>query len=130
MPSLDVRIQAQGGPQIDFTGTLDSGASRTVLSTEDAEKLGLGPSDMRDAGNVVVADGSQVACLAPLVPIRGKILGAPSPGGDPRPWGRVFEIDTVFLEHASPLWGQADFFQSFEIIFQRYLEPSIFSLSY
>lgn len=121
MPSLDARIQARGGPQVDFTGIVDSGASRTVLSMEAAARLGLGPEGLREAGRVVVADGSEVRCLAPLVPIRGQVLGAPmSPGGDPPPWGPVFDIDAVFLEHVtSPLWGQTDFFDTFAINFER-----------
>ena len=104
----------------DFTGTVDSGASRTVLSMEAAERLGLGPDDLREAGKVIVADGGEVRCLVPLVPIRGQVLDvAASPGADPRPWGRIFDVDAIFIEHASPLWGQTDFFDTFDINFQR-----------
>lgn len=62
VPSLHVRTQAQGGPQIDLTGIVDSGASGTVLAREYAEKLGLAPADLREAGTIVVADGSKVRC--------------------------------------------------------------------
>ncbi len=103
----------------DFTGTVDSGASRTVLSTEAAERLGLGEKDLRNAGKVIVADGSDVPCLAPLVPIRAQVLEVVSGGGDLRPWGRIFDLDAIFIEHASPLWGQSDFFATFGIHFQR-----------
>jgi hypothetical protein len=41
VPSLEVRIRAQGGPAVDLSGTVDSGASTTVLSIEDAKELGL-----------------------------------------------------------------------------------------
>ncbi len=115
---------------MDFTGTVDSGASRTVLSLEAAEELGLTRGDLSDAGKVTVADESQVVCLAPLIPIRGRVLVLSASGGDLNPWGRVFHLDVVFLQHASPLWGQTDFFQTFKITFERYLNPQTFSLSY
>ena len=118
-----MRIQAKGGPQVVFAGIVDSGASRTVLSMQDAARLGLDPThldDLREAGAVIVADGSAVACLAPLVPIRAQVLGPPaSPGDDPRPWGPIFDLDAIFVEHAIPLWGQTDFFDTFGIDFQR-----------
>jgi Aspartyl protease len=130
VPSLDVLVQAKGGPQRVFTGIVDSGASRTVLSLKGAEKLGLSKSDLTDAGTVTVADESQVTSLTPLVPIRAQILHKLSPGSELTPWGPVFDLDAVFLEHATPLWGQADFFQRFKITFERYLSPQTFGLSY
>jgi len=120
VPSLDLRIQAKGGPQVDFAGIVDSGAGRTVLSRENAEELGLGAGDLREAeGRVVVADGSAIPCLTSLVPIRAQVLEAPGED-DGRPWGRIFDLDVIFLEHVtSPLWGQADFFANFGISFER-----------
>jgi hypothetical protein len=118
VPSLDVRIQAQGGPQIDLWGTVDSGASSTVLSREHAEQLGLVPSDLREAREAIIADGSNVRCWAATMPIRAQAL-RPSSAGDLLPWGPVFAVNAVFLEHASPLWGQSDFFDTFGIDFQR-----------
>jgi hypothetical protein len=118
VPSLEVRIQARGGPQVDLTGTVDSGASSTVLSRGDAEELGLGPTGLSEAGSVVVADGSEVRCWTAALPIRGQVLRA-SPTRGLRPWGPVFDLDVIFLEHASPLWGQSDFFNTFGIDFQR-----------
>jgi hypothetical protein len=100
---LDVRIQAKGGPQVDFAGIVDSGVSRTVLSLEDAEELGLSKSDLTDDGTVTVADESQVACLIPLIPIRARVLEQSSPAGGLVPWGPVFDLDVVFLEHAASL---------------------------
>jgi hypothetical protein len=105
---------------------------------EDAVRLGLNPThpdDLREAGEVTVADGSAIPCLSPLVPIRAQILGAPAtlpaegldPAGDGlQPWGPIFDLDAIFVEHAIPLWGQADFFDTFGIDFQR---PQ-FTLSY
>lgn len=120
VPSLDLRIQAKGGPQVDFAGIVDSGAGRTVLSVKNAEALGLRGGDLREAGEVVVADGSAVPCFAPRVPIRAQVLDAVSREDDPDPWGPVFDLDVVFLEHVtSPLWGQTDFFDTFGIDFQR-----------
>jgi hypothetical protein len=58
------------------------------------------------------------------------VLRASSSGVDLVPWGPVFEIDPIFLEDGSPLWGQADFFESFEITFQRYLDPARFTLNH
>ena len=127
VPSLDLRIQAKGGPQVELEGIVDSGAGRTVLSIEDAEELGLRAGDLRAAGEVVVADGSSVPCFTPPVPIRARVLDTVSSKDDPNLWGPVFDLDVVFLEHTiSPLWGQADFFATFGINFER---PE-FSLSY
>lgn len=125
-----MRIQAQGGLQIELTGTVDSGATRTALSREDAEQLGLRPKDLRAADPVIVADGSEVASWTATVPIRGQVLRVSSSGVDLLPWGPVFEIDPIFLEDGSPLWGQADFFKSFEITFQRYMNPARFILNH
>lgn len=91
VPSLDVRVQARGGFQIELSGTVDSGASST--------------------------------------PIRAQVL-RPSPDGELRPWGPVFAIQPVFLEYASPLWGQADFFAVFGVMFWRNIAPPQFELSY
>jgi hypothetical protein len=39
---------------------------------------------------------------------------------DPDPWGPIFDLDVVFLEHVtSSLCGQADFFANFGISFER-----------
>lgn len=130
VPSLDVLVQAKGGPQLVFTGIVDSGASRTVLSLKGAEKLGLSRSDLTDDGTVTVADESRVTCLTPLIPIRARVLEEPTPGGDLTPWGPVFDLDVIFLQHATPLWGQTDFFQTFKVTFERYLNPQRFSLGY
>jgi hypothetical protein len=115
---LEVRIQVRGGPQVDLTGTVDSGASSTVLSTGDAEELGLATADLHEAGSVVVADGSEVRSWTSALPIRGQVLRA-TPAGNVRPWGPVFDLTVIFLDHASPLWGQSDFFDTFGIDFQR-----------
>jgi hypothetical protein len=126
-----VRIQARGGPQIDLTGIVDSGAGRTVLSIEVAEELGLHSSDLREDTGIVVADGSTVPCLIPTLPIRGMVLVSTPSDPDLRPWGKIFEIDAVFLQRiTSPLWGETDFFQNFKITFERYLNPQTFTLSY
>ena len=130
VPSLHVRIQAQGGPQIDLTGIVDSGASSTVLARTFAEKLGLVPGDLHEAGAIVVADGNKVRCWATNAPIRAQVLRPAVLDDGPRPWGPVFAIRPVFIEHADPLWGQADFFASFEVTFWRNATPATFGLSY
>jgi hypothetical protein len=89
-----VRIQVRGGPQVDLTGTVDSGASSTVLSTGDAEELGLATDDLHEAGSVVVADGSKVRCWTSALPIRGQVLRA-TPGGNVRPWEPVFALTVI-----------------------------------
>ena len=126
MPSLDVRVQAQGGPQIDLWGTVDSGASGTVLSKGHAEKLGLGASDLHEATEAVIADGSKVRCWTTVRPIRAQVLQP----DDLLPWGPVFAIKPFFIEHADPLWGQSDFFATFEVVFWRNDTPATFGLNY
>ncbi len=130
VPSLDVRVQARGGPQIDLWGTVDSGASGTVLSRGHAEKLGLGPSDLHDAAEAVIADGSKVRCWTTAKPIRAQVLQPALADDDLLPWGPVFAINPFFIEHADPLWGQSDFFATFEVTFWRNATPAIFGLRY
>jgi Aspartyl protease len=130
MPSLHVRIQAKGGSQIDLTGIVDSGASGTVLARTYAEKLGLAPVDLREAGTIVVADGNKVRCWTTDTPIRAQVLRPAISDDDPQPWGPVFAIKPVFLEHATPLWGQTDFFATFEVTFWRNASPATFRLSH
>lgn len=129
VPSLGVRVQAQGGPQVDLWGTVDSGASSTVLSVKNAEELGLGGTDLREGRDAVIADGSKVRCWTVATPMRAQVLRRPSIEELPA-WGPVFAIDAVFIEHADPLWGQADFFAAFEVIFWRNVTPPTFGLSY
>jgi hypothetical protein len=131
MPSLDVRIQAEDGPQIDVTGIADSGASSTVLAREYAERLGLAAADLREAGAIIVADGNKVSCWIATRQIRAQILRPAVSGRNAlTPWGPVFAINPVFLEHAVPLWGQSDFFATFEVTFWRNTNPPTFGLSY
>ena len=83
-----------------------------------ASALGLVPGDLRETGKVTVADGSQVSCLAANVPIAAQVLL--TRGGVPLGlWGPSFYINPVFIEGASPLWGQADFFATSAVNFER-----------
>jgi hypothetical protein len=130
VPSLEVRLQAQGGPQVDLAGTVDSGATRTALSVEHAELLGIAPADLRKANPVIIADGNEVASWTATVPIRGQVQNQASLQAPLEPWGPIIEFDPIFLEDGSPLWGQADFCRSFEVILQRYLDPARFVLDH
>jgi hypothetical protein len=129
VPSLDMRVQTRRGSQIELSGTVDSGASSTVLSLEHADELGFAPTDLRTDSEAVIADGSKVRCWTTSTPIRAQVL-RPSPDGELHPWGPVFAVRPVFLEHASPLWGQADFFAVFGVMFWRNIAPPQFELSY
>jgi hypothetical protein len=117
VPSLDVRIRAQGGPAVDLSGTVDSGASTTVLSVENAEELGLNLADLRQGPDAIVANKTRVHCWTAATPIRAQVL-RPSPAGFVT-WGPVFAVDVMFMQDADPLWGQADFFATFAINFER-----------
>ena len=127
VPSLDVRIQAQGGPHaaplpaegLNFTGTVNSGASTTVLSMKNAKQLGLTPADLRKAPDAVIADRRKVHCWSTDTPIRAQVLRRRSPSDELLPWGPVFALHVLFMEDADPLWGQADFFATFGINFER-----------
>lgn len=130
VPSLEVRVQAQGGPAADLSGTVDSGASSTVLSRKNAEELGLGPSDLHKAPDAIIADRSKVPCWTAATPIRAQVLRPATFGDDLPPWGPVFAISPVFIEHADPLWGQADLFATFEVTFWRNASPATFGLRY
>lgn len=127
VPSLDLRIQAQGGPAVDFAGTVDSGATGTVLSTEAAKWLGLG--DLRHAGTVTVADRKQVPSYTAKAPIAAQVLLV-AEGVILDVWGPSFYIDAILLEDADPLWGQSDSFATYEVTFRRNVTPATFGLSY
>jgi hypothetical protein len=119
VPSLEVRIRAQGGPAVDLSGTVDSGASTTVLSIEDAKELGLNPEDLRSAPDAIVANKTRVHCWTAPTPIRAQVLRPTASGDELVPWGPVFAVDVMFMQDADPLWGQADFFATFAINFER-----------
>ena len=127
VPSLELRLQAQGGPIIELSGTVDSGATSTVLSTEDAVELGL--DDLREAGTVTVADRKQVPSYTAKVPIAGQVLLV-AEGVVLDVWGPSFYLNAIFLENADPLWGQADLFATFEVTFRRNITPATFGLRY
>ncbi len=119
VPLLDVTLQAQGGAPKEFSGTVDSGASTTVLSIKNAERLGLNPEDLRQAPDAIVANKTTVACWTAPTPIRAQVL-RPATSSDGRiPWGPVFAVSVLFMDDADPLWGQADFFATFAINFER-----------
>ncbi len=119
VPSLDVRIRAQGGPAVDLSGTVDSGASTTVLSIQDAEELGLNPADLRRGPDAIVANKTRVHCWTAATPIRAEVLRGATSGDQLVPWGPVFAVNVMFMQDADPLWGQTDFFATFGINFER-----------
>jgi hypothetical protein len=129
VPILDLHIQAQGRPVAELTGTLVSGATDTVLSIEAAEELGLTLQDLRPIQDVHIANNSEVPAWITDIPIRAQAQ-AHIPDGALEPWGPVFNLHPIFLQTGGPLWGQEDFAASFEIAFQRYLNPASFVLQY
>jgi hypothetical protein len=129
LPYLELRVQAEGGPQIAFIGTVSSRVPRTVLSIHDATQLGLEAEELREAGKMTLTDCSEVACWSAAKPIRGQVHSESSPGGPVEPWGPVFELDPIFIENGSPLWG-GDFFDSFRIGFDATLPVRRLTLSY
>jgi len=133
VPSLKVRIRAEDGPAVEMSGTVDSGAGRfgdaseasvsrfgtTVLSVEDAEELGLNPAHLRRGPDAIVANKTRVHCWTAPTPIRAQVLRPAASGDELLPWGPVFALNVMFMEDADPLWGQADFFATFGINFER-----------
>ncbi len=130
IPSLEIRLQAQGGPQVDLPGTVDSSATQTALSIEHAERLGLASTDLIDADPVILAGGLQIPSWTAPVPIRGQIQNQPTPQAPLERWRPIIEFKPIFLEAGDPLWGQSDFCKSFEVILQRYLDPARFVLDH
>jgi len=119
VPSLDVRIRTEAGPGVDLSGTVDSGASTTVLSVENAEELGLNPAHLRRGPDAIVANKTRVHCWTAPTPIRAQVLRPAASGDELLPWGPVFALNVMFMEDADPLWGQSDFFATFGINFER-----------
>jgi hypothetical protein len=128
-PSLDIRIQAKGGPYVDLTGIVDSGASTTVLSREHADKLGIAPGDLVRSGSALIANEAKVPRWAATVPIRAQVLRHPDVDVV-IPWGPLFALKVMFFDHATPLWGQDDFFATFRTTLARDVDPAWFELIY
>jgi hypothetical protein len=129
VPTLDLRIQAQGGPSVDLSGTVKSGATHTMLSIEHAEALGLKKSDLHEAGKARTIGDREVPYFTAGVTMTGQVLLA-SPGETPALWGPSFPIEPIFIQNTDPLWGQEDFFRQFEVTFMHYLPVSTFILRY
>ena len=106
---VDLRVQAQGRPLAKLTGTLDSGATDTMLSIKDAQGLGLSTADLRPANPVTIADDTKVPSWTTELPIRAQVQAQFSEEGPLEPWGPIFDLHPIFMETGSPLWGQEDF---------------------
>lgn len=118
-----MRLEARGGPQVELAGVVDSGATCTVLSLEDAEELGL--SDLHEAPEANLAGGIQIPTWTSDTPIRAQVQAPLSPGGPFEPWGPVIDLHPVFLQAGRPLWGQEDLHASFRVVGERYVNPAI-----
>jgi predicted aspartyl protease len=130
VPILNLRVQADGHPAVEFDGVVDSGATHTVLSLEDAEALGLERTDLIESPGIIVADDTKVPSWVTNVPIRAQVQAELTTGEELEPWGPVFDLHPRFMSSGSPLWGQEDFCASFEYRQQRFLRPAHFELEY
>lgn len=126
---MDVRVQTKGGPYLDLTGIVDSGASTTVLSRHPAARLGIAPGELLEAGSALIANEAKVRCWTVTVPIRAQVLRQPE-RGVLVPWGPAFALKVMFYDHATPLWGQDDFFATFRTTLARDVDPAWFELVY
>jgi hypothetical protein len=129
-PILNLRLQAEGRPVVDLDGIVDSGATHTFLSLQDAELLGLKRSELIGTPPATVADDTQVPSWITEVPIRAQAQAELTPKAPLAPWGPVFDLYPRFMSSGSPLWGQEDFGATFEIRQQRFLLPAYFELEY
>lgn len=78
---------------------------------------------------MTVADRKQVPSYTAKAPIAAQVLLV-AEGVILDVWGPSFYIDAIFLEDADPLWGQSDFFATYEVTFRRNVTPATFGLSY
>ena len=115
VPVLNLRVQADGHPAVEFDGVVDSGATHTVLSIEAAQVLGLQLSDLIESPGIIVADDTEVPSWITRVPIRAQVQAELTTGEQLQPWGPVFDLHPRFMSSASPLWGQEDFCASFKV---------------
>ena len=116
-------LEARGCPQIELVGVVDSGATCTVLSLQDAEELGV--NDLREAPDANLAGGIHVPTWTSDTPIRAQVQVPLSSGGPFEPWGPVVDLHPVFLQAGRPLWGQEDLYASFRVVAERYINPAI-----
>ncbi len=127
---MDLVIQAEHGPPLAISGVVDSGAFTCCLPLDDAKRMGIPTSALHPAGEIVLADDSAVSYFQSSVAIRAQTQTQASPAGPARPWGPIFELCPAFIPEGSRLLGQRDFFNRFEVVFRRYLSPSVFALRY
>jgi len=130
MPMLELVVQPEGRPAVELTGVVDSGATHTFLSLQDAELLGLKRSELVETPPATVADDTQVPSWITNVPIRAQVQAELTPNAPLAPWGPVFDLYPRFMKSGTPLWGMEDFGASFEIRQQRFLLPAYFELEY
>jgi hypothetical protein len=123
-------IQAKNGPPLTISGVVDSGAFTCCLPLEDAKDLGIPDSALHEAGEIVLADDRTVVYLQSSLAIRAQVQTQASAAAPGQPWGPIFELYPAFMPEGSRLLGQRDFFNSFEITFQRYLTEPTFALRY
>lgn len=130
MPLLNLHVQALGRPVAELAGTLDSGATDTVLSIEAAEELGLTLDDLRPIDDVLIADDSEVPAWITDIPIRAQAQARLSHSSPLEPWGPIFDLHPIFMKNGGPLWGQEDVCASFKVNLERFLNPAHFVLEY
>ncbi len=123
-------IQAENGPSLAISGVVDSGAFTCCLPLDDAERLEIPRSSLHEAGEIVLADDSTVVYFQSQRAVRGQVQTQESPAAPARPWGPIFELNPAFIPEGGRLLGQRDFFNSFQITFERYLTPPVFALRY
>lgn len=110
-PYLALHVTGINGQSGNIPGLLDSGADRTSLPFGYAALMGYTAADL-EADQARIADGSTIPTWTAKIPSEAFAVGLPQP---------TFDLWPTFVpgNATRPLWGRADVFQAFPLLFNE-----------
>lgn len=126
MPVLTLSV-ACGQNAVPIGGIVDSGADGTLLPKALAPLIGIPDTELIATPNSNGAGGTSFPTWTAPRPIAGQVLAfLPTP----QMWGPVVALSPRFAENATALFGRADFFKAFVIVFAQDAQGEVFHLDY
>lgn len=122
-PVVEVRLRADGGDAILVLAKLDSGATQSYLSLDDARELGI--AELIPMPKPISALGSDIrAWTTPSV-----VEACVHHGASGNDWGEWVTLNPVFGEPSTQLLGLSDFFAAFTVVFDAGADPPAIELA-